>query len=635
MKLLSTQKDLDKTERIETELVQMLYKQAPGSLIVTVLNLSIAVLVLLPVAPQILLFVWSILLFGITASRFFLVHLYNTTNLSSNQVEPWRSKFLVGVGAAGAVWGAAGLIFFPYLPVQYQFFLAFILGGMAVGAIAPLSAVPRAFCLFSLPVLLPLAGQFFIQDESMALAMGLLSLSFLGALLVTAHHLHTSIVETCRVRIDNLDLMHDLCMAKEQTENANQQLRASNATLTEAIRESQLSAERFRSLCASSPIGIFQTDVSGACVYFNPRGLEIVGQTLEDCLGIRWMKSVVPEDRDAISTRWKADFQAGNEFSHEFRLARAHGEIRWVHARAAPMQTTHGALIGYVGTMEDITQRRSVERMKAEFVSVVSHELRTPLTSIRGALGLVASKLLGELSEKGQRMLEIAISNTDRLVRLINDTLDIERLESGKVTIQKQACDTTTVLTQAVDVMSPMAEKAGVTISASPRPLRLWADPDRIIQTLTNLLSNAIKFSPPGGTVWLTAEPNGEYILFRILDQGRGIPAEKIESIFERFEQVDASDARDKGGSGLGLAICRSIVQQHAGRIWAESTIDQGSSFCFTLPALHEQSPKVCTLPDTSPSVVKVEEPSEDTLNDNTPYERRTAHGSEQMSAYH
>ncbi|MGH9580809.1 MAG: response regulator, partial [Terriglobales bacterium] len=227
-----------------------------------------------------------------------------------------------------------------------------------------------------------------------------------------------------------------------------------------------------------------------------------------------------------------------------------------------------------------------------------------PLTSIRGALGLLTSGLVGALPEKGQRMLEIAVNNTDRLVRLINDILDLERMQSGKVAMQRQLRDADALLTQAIDEMQGMAEKAGVALVVTPRqPLRLWVDPDRIVQTLTNLLSNAIKFSPVGGTVWVGATRQGEEAVVTVRDQGRGIPADKVERVFERFQQVDASDARAKGGTGLGLTICRSIVQQHGGRIWVESRLGEGSTFSFTVP-LWQEAESAPTVPDGRPLVL-------------------------------
>lgn len=232
----------------------------------------------------------------------------------------------------------------------------------------------------------------------------------------------------------------------------------------------------------------------------------------------------------------------------------------------------------------ELDNRQMVERMKDEFVAVISHELRTPLTSIHGSLGMLAGGLVESTSERGKRLLEIAVDSTERLVRLTNDILDIKRIESGEVRLAKQICNAADLITKAVDVMQSMAEKAGVAIEMSTISLQLWADPDRIIQTLTNLLSNAIKFSPQGNSVWLTAQRQGDQILFQVRDRGRGIPGDQLETIFERFQQVDASDSRNNEGTGLGLAICRSILQQHAGRIWVESTLGEGSAFYFTLP---------------------------------------------------
>ncbi|NEP00624.1 MAG: response regulator [Symploca sp. SIO2E9] len=228
-----------------------------------------------------------------------------------------------------------------------------------------------------------------------------------------------------------------------------------------------------------------------------------------------------------------------------------------------------------------------VERMKEEFISIVSHELRTPLTSIHASLRLLSTGQVGQLSDKVKQILDIAITNTDRLVRLANDILDLERIESGKSLTVQQTCDATELLVQAVETMKAMAWKHGVTLSVTTASISVLADPDKVVQILTNLLSNAIKFSPPQSKVWLAVERRGKEVLFTIKDQGRGIPKEKLESIFERFQQVDVSDSRRKGGTGLGLAICRKIVQEQGGCIWAESEWAQGSSFYFTLPMSH------------------------------------------------
>jgi CheY-like chemotaxis protein len=185
-------------------------------------------------------------------------------------------------------------------------------------------------------------------------------------------------------------------------------------------------------------------------------------------------------------------------------------------------------------------------------------------------------------------MIEIAVQNTDRLVRLINDILDIERIDSGKVDMHKELTDAAELIGRATEGLQSFAAQAQVTLRADAPSTRLVADPDRVIQTLTNLISNAVKFSPPASTVRVSCARHDGEVLFRVTDEGRGIPADKLESIFERFQQVDASDSREKGGTGLGLAICRTIVENHGGRISVESVPGEGSSFSFVLPALPE-----------------------------------------------
>jgi PAS domain S-box-containing protein len=254
-----------------------------------------------------------------------------------------------------------------------------------------------------------------------------------------------------------------------------------------------------------------------------------------------------------------------------------------VEYHATPMRE-EGELVGAVVTFRDVTERHDIEQMKDELVSVVSHELRTPLTSIRGSLGLLASGMLGSLDERGQRMIEIAAQNTDRLVRLINDMMDIERMRAGEARMDRRPVDAAELITQAAETMDPMAERFGVDLVVAPFRGAVLADPDRVIQTLTNLLSNAIKFSPPGAEVRVEAEHGPDEVVFRVIDSGRGIPRDKWELVFDHFQQVDASDSREKGGTGLGLAITRGIVEQHGGRIWLHSEPGQGTTFSFTLP---------------------------------------------------
>lgn len=231
-------------------------------------------------------------------------------------------------------------------------------------------------------------------------------------------------------------------------------------------------------------------------------------------------------------------------------------------------------------------QAEAALRQREEFISIVSHELRTPLTSIHSALKVLATGRLGKLSAEGQQMLAIADKSAERLIRLANNVLDLQRIESGKVVMERHTCNAANLMMQAVEAMQAIAQQHKITLITRTQDLLLQVDPDHIVQVLINLLSNAIKFSSPEGTVWLTVELSFPEVTFRVRDEGQGIPVDRLEQIFEQFQQINASDSRKKGGTGLGLAICRKIIEQHQGKIWAESRPGYGSTFAFTLPAL-------------------------------------------------
>ena len=242
-----------------------------------------------------------------------------------------------------------------------------------------------------------------------------------------------------------------------------------------------------------------------------------------------------------------------------------------------------------------LQKRKQLDTLKDEFISTVSHELRTPLTSIRGALGLLSAGVMGKVDDKALNLLRIASTNTDRLVRLINDILDLERMDAGRAPLHLRRCSLSELVLQAVETMRSMADASDIRIEIVPElqadPIVFEGDSDRMQQVLVNLLSNAIKFSPRGSSVRVLGGYDGENLLLRIEDRGRGVPTDKLETIFDRFHQVEASDARQKGGTGLGLAICRSILAQHGGSIWAErndihGNNQLGTSFVLRMPRL-------------------------------------------------
>jgi PAS domain S-box-containing protein len=381
----------------------------------------------------------------------------------------------------------------------------------------------------------------------------------------------------------------------------NRTLWAVNAELAGEIAErrtAQRAAERLarqnRLILDSADEGICGVDVNGYVSSVNPAAGRLLGREADDAVG-RPVETVLPlEDehgeriapvRETLGAGATRQVSGGT-------LRRADGASFAAELVSAPL-VEEGRIVGAVVTFRDVSQRREVERMKDEFVSVVSHELRTPLTALRGSLGLLAGGRAGAVGEPAQRLLDIAVQNTDRLVRLINDILDLERIRAGRSALKPRPVPAPDLVRQAVELMDAVAARSRVRLAAQVAPVVVMADADRVLQVLTNLISNAVKFSPQGTEVRVQARPEGGEALFEVCDRGRGIPPDKLESIFGRFQQVDSSDSRAMGGTGLGLAICRGIVEEHGGRIWVESTLGEGSSFRFTLPlAQNGQTPR-------------------------------------------
>jgi PAS domain S-box-containing protein len=359
-------------------------------------------------------------------------------------------------------------------------------------------------------------------------------------------------------------------------------VREQTSDLTRLARQTEV-------LLTSVGDGIYGVDHDGRITFINPSGADALGYDAQALHGRRAHDvfhapaedgTPLPASGCYIEDAIRLGVVANAE---EDVYVRADGDSFPVEITASPLvdgDEVRGAVVAF----RDVTQRREVDRMKSEFLSVVSHELRTPLTSIRGSLGLLAGGKLGELPPRAGSLVDTALQSSERLTRLINDLLDIERIASDARPLHLEVIEADRLLTNAAQSIEGLSGAARVRIEVGPCSGRVLADEDRIMQTLTNLLGNAIKYSDPGGLVLLDATQRAADVLFRVRDQGRGIPEDKLETVFERFEQVDSSDARLKGGTGLGLAISRGIVERHGGRIWAESTLGSGTTILFTLP---------------------------------------------------
>ena len=349
------------------------------------------------------------------------------------------------------------------------------------------------------------------------------------------------------------------------------------------------------------PALVLVLDTAGRIVRFNRACEEISGYTFAELAGRAFPEELFPpeERQTAIDLLQQVRYGTLRE-ARELHWLSREGLRRCIAWNTTTLTDGLGEINFIVMSGVDVTERRRLDRMKDEFISTVSHELRTPLTSLRAALGLIGGGALDHRPETSARMMDVALGNCDRLVRLVNDILDFERIGAGRLPMEFQEADAREILERAINLHEPTAQKARIALRVEAAPLTLWVDQDRILQTLGNLIGNAIKFSPEGSEVLLRARPlHGTEAILSVEDEGRGIPPEKLDVIFERFQQVDASDSRSMGGAGLGLAICRNIVRQHGGRIWAESVVGQGSAFHFTVPAARKNAePGAATLPN-------------------------------------
>jgi len=372
-------------------------------------------------------------------------------------------------------------------------------------------------------------------------------------------------------------------------------------------KELKHTAAHFEAMDEASPLGSFVVNEMGICLHVNPMFQEITGYSAESMARSPWTKGIHPEDRKRILDLWKEAILHNSTLSAECRFLRQDGSVIWVSYKAAAMRND-GRLIGYVGTLEDISGRKNVERMKNEFVATVSHELRTPLTSILGSLGLLMGGAAGALSAEGKTLVEIAKKNSERLIRLISNILDIEKIESGSMHFDLQPLELQTLMEQAVVANQSFAARFDVFFVVATQLPGAWAnvDADRLMQVMTNLMSNAAKFAPAGSTIELGLSRKDRMVHFTVADRGPGIPEQFRARIFEKFSQADASDTRQKDGTGLGLSISKAIIETMQGHIGFMPREGGGTIFYFELPEWEEDATIVPTLPSATPMPTKI-----------------------------
>lgn len=321
--------------------------------------------------------------------------------------------------------------------------------------------------------------------------------------------------------------------------------------------------------------------------YVNQGAMEQVGYSYNELLSMTPV-DIKPEFTSEQFTRMIETLITGEETSIEFETVHQHKNgsripVDIVLQYIAPENETPR----FVAIVRDITERKRIDNMKNEFISTVSHELRTPLTSIRGSIGLITGGATGDIPDKVMEMLTIANNNTERLLLLINDILDLQKIESGKMEFRFKYLDLYRFLEQAIEENEGYATEYNVAFSllCENKDIVIYADHERLMQVMSNLLSNAAKFSPSGASVDVKCQIVNNHIRISVTDYGEGIPKDFQKMLFDKFTQADSSDSKRLGGSGLGLSITKRIVEKHGGIINFDSQPGSGTTFYFDLPA--------------------------------------------------
>jgi len=378
--------------------------------------------------------------------------------------------------------------------------------------------------------------------------------------------------------------------------------RRQQATLKTTEGALVTSQVRFAALTQASPTGVFQTDAAGACVFVNERWCVMAGITPDQALGDGWTTVLHPDDRDSVFTEWQQSVQEQRPFSLEYRFLRPDGKITWLFGQSSVMRDATGTLIGYVGTITDISEHKDVEqtlrsakelaedanRAKSEFLATISHELRTPLNAVMGGAQLLDMTTLNQEQRDYLDMINIGAKQE---LSLVNDLLDLTAIEAGGVQISKAPFLLRPTLTEFVKQQYAACLAKGVQLNLEiddQTPEAVFGDENRFVQAINILMDNAIKFTDQG-TIRLSIRPlhqSGSQTVLSVCvaDSGIGIAPDQHEQIFMPFKQADMSHTRKFGGTGLGLSICRRLALAMGGTVRIESTVGKGSTFYLELP---------------------------------------------------
>jgi PAS domain S-box-containing protein len=527
---------------------------------------------------ELVLFWWGLVLV-ITAASGALLFAYRRSSPEARDPEQWLRWLGIAALANGANWGFAGAVFFPSHTDEQQVFLAFLLAGMMSGGIPVYAASWPIFALYAAGIVAPFTYVLATFGNRLFTEIALLVPLFYAINVAIAYRLTQVFHSGYRLR-------HAYGRLTEDYSVLNRRLERQLVELEEARRQVEASGRKLELFAERAPIAVLEMDPKGAITEVNNAAELLFGYTAAELVGRDFRFLVRPEFHNEYETRWKRMIESHASEAGLIRNPRRDGIDVICDWTFTPLVNGDGTVIAVLAQGRDVTAQREAERVKKEFTSTLSHELRTPLTSIIGSLQLINTGVVGEVDKDIGEMTLVAERNGQRLLDLINDLLDIEKIESGKLTLTPEVQDIEEVVREAMVLNKAFGERFGVRFElATPLPGRhVLADRKRLLQVMTNLLSNAAKFSPERDAVEIRMTESRSYVRIEVQDRGPGIPEAFRARIFGRFAQADSTASRQKGGTGLGLAICKRLVEMMRGRIGFEDRAGGGTTFWFELP---------------------------------------------------
>ena len=560
--------------------VEQLYSQMPTAILATLVISAVAAYELREGRYAEVVVFWGVLVLFLTIVRTVLYWGYRRARDKVKEADQWMRWLGISALAAGATWGFAGAVFFPSHADEQQVFLAFLLTVVVAGGI-PIYAVSWVvYALYAAGILFPFTYVLATFGNKLFAEIALIVPAFYVLNVGIAYRLN-------RVFNSGYRLRHAYGKLTEDYTALNQRLEQQLVELEEARRQVEASGRKLALFAERSPIAVLELDTGSRIQQVNPAAENLFGYPPSELIGRPASHLILPQYHEDFAKQWREIMQSRVPISGlKLRNPRRDGIAIVCEWTVTPLVNTTGDVVAVIAQGRDITQQLEAERMKKEFTSTLSHELRTPLTSIIGSLQLINSGVLGDIDKDVLELTTIAERNGQRLLDLINDILDVEKIESGKLTLFVETLDLAELVTESLTLNRAFADrfKVGLAVVGDRQPVRVNADRKRLLQVMTNLISNAAKFSPEGSTVGVSMETLDGHIRVGVHDHGPGIPENFRNRIFGRFAQADMSHTRQKGGTGLGLAICKRLVEMMGGKIGFSDRTGGGTTFWFELP---------------------------------------------------